>query len=75
MIRNYLINKNFPSLYPTLLAAIGPLKGSPDIAKVNNNHFLISQIEIKEHLNNLVYIGLIKDISSIKKKELLVKKC
>ena len=47
------------------------IEGSPDIAKVNNNHFLISQIEIKEHLNNLVYIGLIKDISSIKKKELL----
>ena len=25
-------NKYFPSLYPTLLAAIGPWKGSPDIA-------------------------------------------
>jgi len=26
-------NKYFPSLYPTLLAAIGPWKGKPDIAK------------------------------------------
>ena len=26
-------NKYFPSLYPTLLAAMGPKNGSPDIAK------------------------------------------
>ena len=26
-------NKYFPSLYPTLLAAIGPINGNPDIAR------------------------------------------
>ena len=45
------------------------IEGSPDIAKVGNFHFLISQIKVKEHLNDQVFIGLIKDITNIRKKE------
>ena len=44
------------------------LNGSPEIAKVNNSYFLISQISVKEYLDNSIFIGLIKDISSIRKK-------
>ena len=47
------------------------LKGSPEIAKVNNSYFLISQIPVKEYMDNFIFIGLIKDISSIRKKEFL----
>ena len=47
------------------------LNGSPEIAKVNNSYLLISQISVKEYMDNSIFIGLIKDISSIRKKEFL----
>ena len=47
------------------------LKGSPELAKVNNSYFLISQIPVTEFMNNSIFIGLIKYISSISKKEFL----
>ncbi|MAH88585.1 MAG: hypothetical protein CMJ06_00815 [Pelagibacterales bacterium] len=58
-------NLNFPKIKEIAVA------GSPDITKVNNSYFLISQIQVKEYLNNPIFIGLIKDISKIRKKELL----
>ena len=33
-------NKYFPSLYPTLLAAIGPKNGKPEIAKAAEEAFI-----------------------------------
>ncbi len=47
------------------------VQGKPEIAKVNNSYFLISQLQVDEHLNTPVFIGLIKDISDVRKKEFI----